>query len=397
MTSDRPRLITEADPGLARSMREWRHAIHAHPETAFEEIETAAMVARQLGECGLEVHTGIAQTGVVGVLSCGSSSRAIGLRADMDALHIQEQNDFAHRSLRDGRMHACGHDGHTAMLLGAARHLASTRSFDGTVYFIFQPAEENEGGGRRMVEEGLFERFAMEAVFGLHNIPGMPVGQFTILTGPALASFDIFEITVRGRGGHAAMPQRTVDPIVAGSQLVTALQSIVSRTIDPLDAGVVSVTSLHAGETWNVVPDTCVIRGSVRAFSESVRNSVEARMRELAAGICAAFGARADVRYERRYPATVNAPAESEHARRVAVRAFGSERIVAEGRPLMASEDFAYMLQAKPGCFALTGNGTGVPGSPCELHNPRYDFNDDVLGWGATYWVRLVEETLAKP
>jgi amidohydrolase len=223
------------------------------------------------------------------------------------------------------------------------------------------------------------------------------VGQFTILTGPALASFDIFEITVHGKGGHAAMPQRTVDPVVVGSQLVTALQSIVSRTIDPLDAGVVSVTSLHAGETWNVVPDTCVIRGSVRTFSEGVRNSVETRMRELAAGICAAFGARSDVRYERRYPATVNAPAESEHAQRVAARAFGKERIVAEGRPLMASEDFAYMLQAKAGCFALTGNGAGAPGSPCELHNPRYDFNDEVLGWGATYWVRLVEETLTKP
>jgi amidohydrolase len=397
MASHSPRLITDADPDLARRMREWRRTIHAHPETAFEEIETAALVSRQLEECGLEVHTGLAQTGVVGVLRCGSSSRAIGLRADMDALHIQEQNDFAHRSRRDGRMHACGHDGHTAMLLGAARHLAAKRSFDGTVYFIFQPAEENEGGGRRMVEEGLFERFAMEAVFGLHNIPGLPVGQFTILTGPALASFDIFEITVHGKGGHAAMPQRTVDPVVVGSQLVTALQSIVSRTIDPLDAGVVSVTSLHAGETWNVVPDTCVIRGSVRTFSEGVRNSVETRMRELAAGICAAFGARSDVRYERRYPATVNAPAESEHAQRVAARAFGKERIVAEGRPLMASEDFAYMLQAKAGCFALTGNGAGAPGSPCELHNPRYDFNDEVLGWGATYWVRLVEETLTKP
>ena len=394
MTAERLRLITEDDPQLAARMRGWRHAIHANPETAFEEVQTAALVAEQLRAFGLQVHTGIAATGLVGVLRSGNGQRAIGLRADMDALHIQEQNEFAHRSRNDGRMHACGHDGHTAMLLGAAAHLASTKRFDGTVYFIFQPAEENEGGGRRMVEEGLFERFAMEAVYGLHNIPGMPVGQFTIVSGPALASFDTFEITVRGKGGHAAMPQRTIDPVVVGSQLVSALQTIVSRTVDPLDSGVVSVTSMHAGETWNVVPDTCVLRGSVRAFDEKVRGTIEEKLRSLATGLCASFGASAEVRYERRYPATVNAPRESALARAMAAREFGNERVVADARPLMASEDFAFMLRAKAGCFALTGNGAGTPGAPCELHNPRYDFNDDVFGWGATYWVRLVEHSL---
>ena len=395
MSRPKPELITESSPQLAAQMREWRHAIHANPETAFEEVATAALVSAQLREQGLDVHTGLATTGVVGVLRAGSSTRAIGLRADMDALHIQERNEFAHRSRNDGRMHACGHDGHTAMLLGAAAHLSRTKRFDGTVYFIFQPAEENEGGGRRMVEDGLFERFPMEGVYGLHNIPGMPVGQFTIVTGPALASFDIFEITIRGKGGHAAMPQRTVDPVVIGAQLVTALQTIVSRTIDPLDAGVVSVTSVHAGDTWNVVPDSCVLRGSVRAFDETVRAAIEAKLRALAVGFCDSFGAKAEIRYEQRYPATVNAPGESEHARRIVAEEFGAERIVSDARPLMASEDFAYMLRAKPGCFALTGNGAGQPGSPCELHNPRYDFNDDVLGWGATYWVHLVEHTLA--
>lgn len=390
----RSKLITEADPQLAGQIRAWRHAIHANPETAFEEVETAELASRQLQACGLEVYSGIAVTGVVGVLRAGMSEHAIGLRADMDALHIQEANDFPYRSQRDGRMHACGHDGHTAMLLGAATYLARTRRFDGTVYFIFQPAEESEGGGRRMVEEGLFDRFPMDAVYGLHNIPGMPVGEFALLTGPALASFDVFEICIRGKGGHAAMPQRTVDPIVVGAQLVNVLQTIVSRSLDPLDAGVISVTSMHAGETWNVVPDSCVLRGSVRALDEDVRAVIEARIRELSEGLCSSFGASAEIKYERRYPATINTPEESDRARRVVETEFGPEHVIADARPLMASEDFAYMLRAKAGCFALTGNGIGESASPCQLHSSHYDFNDDVLGWGATYWVRLVEQIL---
>lgn len=392
MTSHRP-LIAEFDPLLTRQMREWRRAIHAHPEIAFEEHETAALVARKLGEFGIAVHTGIAHTGVVGVLRAGASHRSIGLRADMDALPMQELNRFEHRSRIDQRMHACGHDGHTAMLLGAAKHLATTKRFDGTVYFIFQPAEENEGGGRRMVEEGLFQRFPMDSVFGLHNLPGQPVGQFTILSGPALASYDTFEIAILGKGGHAGMPQRTVDPIVIGAQLIVGLQTIVSRALDPLDWAVVSVTSLHAGEAWNVVPDKAVLRGSVRAFSEQVQALIEERIRALAQGISASFGAASDVRYERRYPPTINWPVETAQAQRAAASAFGAERVNETARPLMASEDFAYLLREKVGCFALIGNGPSDGG--CELHNPYYDFNDELLALGATYWTSLVEQQLA--
>ena len=384
-------LITDADDTLRGLMRTWRHAIHAHPETAFEEFATAELVAATLQASGITVHTGIAGTGVVGVLSAGTGGRSIGLRADMDALHIQELNEFAHRSQCEHRMHACGHDGHTAMLLGAAVHLASSRAFDGTVYLIFQPAEENEGGGRRMVEEGLFERFPMDAVYGLHNLPGLPVGQFSLSPGPALASFDTFEIKIRGKGGHAAMPHRAIDPIVIASQLIGALQTVVSRKLDPLEAGVVSVTSVHAGDTWNVIPDEAVLRGSVRAFSDDVQRLIEESIRSLAAGICATFGATAEVTYEYRYPKTFNWPEQTELARNVVTEAFGADGLLAAPRPLMASEDFSYMLRDKAGCFALLGNGLIGSG----LHHPRYDFNDELLGWGATYWVRLVESLLS--
>jgi amidohydrolase len=386
-------LITDTDGQLGEQMRSWRRTIHAHPETAYEEFATAKLVAAALQESGIRVHTGIARTGVVGVLQAGNGGRSIALRADMDALHIQELNDFAHRSLHDGRMHACGHDGHTATLLGAAAHLARTRNFEGTVYLVFQPAEENEGGGRRMVEEGLFEHFPVDAVFGLHNLPGLPVGCFSLLSGPVLASFDIFEIRISGKGGHAAMPQHVIDPIVIGSQLVGALQTIVSRSLDPLESGVVSVTSLHAGDTWNVVPDEAVLRGSVRAFDEPIQARIEERLRALTTGICTSFGASATVKYERRYPPTVNWPEQTEAARRVVVKTFGADSLTAGARPLMASEDFSYMLREKPGCFALLGNGVGAGST--GLHNPHYDFNDELLGWGATYWVRLVEDLLA--
>ncbi|TBU97879.1 amidohydrolase [Stutzerimonas kirkiae] len=372
----------------------WRRHLHQYPEVAFEERRTAQFVADKLASFGIEVHRGLAVTGVVGVLRCGPGP-AIGLRADMDALAIEEANDFPHRSRHPGRMHACGHDGHTAMLLGAARHLARTRRFAGTLYFIFQPAEENEGGGRRMVEEGLFERFPMQAVFGLHNIPGIALGRFAALPGPAMASFDVFEIVVEGRGAHAAMPQQGVDAIVIASELVLALQSVVSRNLDPHEAAVLSVTQLQAGETWNVLPDSATLRGTVRAFDEAVRRRIEQRLGELAEHICAAHGGSARVRYERRYPPTLNDAGWTRRAAQVIVDTFGADALLTDVRPLMAAEDFAYMLQACPGCYVWLGNGDDAGG--CTVHNPHYDFNDEALVHGASYWVRLAETILATP
>jgi hippurate hydrolase len=375
-------------------MTAWRRDIHAHPETAFEEHRTADVVARKLAEFGIAVTRGIAGTGVVGTLKAGSGKRTIGLRADMDALHIHEKNGFAHRSQNSGRMHACGHDGHTTMLLGAAKYLAETRNFDGTVHFIFQPAEENEGGGRVMVQEGLFEKFAVEAVYGMHNWPGMPVGQFGVMKGPMMASFDIFELIVTGVGTHAAMPQRGIDPIVVAAEIVGALQTLTSRAISPLDAAVVSVTQFHAGDTWNVIPEEVVLRGTTRTFKAEVQDKVEAGIRRLAEGIAAAHGCTVAMRYERRYPATVNTADETDRAADAMAEVVGAANVVRDLPPTMGSEDFAFMLQAKPGCYAWIGNGPGEGG--CMLHNPSYDFNDDILPIGASYWARLVERNLAK-
>jgi len=376
----------------------WRRDIHAHPETAFEEVRTADFVAEKLAEFGIEVHRGLATTGVVGLLDGqgNGSSRAIGLRADMDALHIQELNGFDHRSRHDGKMHACGHDGHTAMLLGAAKYLAETRNFDGRVAFIFQPAEENEGGGRVMVEEGLFEQFPVEAVYGLHNMPGMPVGTVSLRSGPAMAAFDIFEIVITGKGTHAAMPQLGIDPVVTGAQIVTALQTIASRRTAPLDAVVVSVTQFHAGDTWNVIPETAVIRGTVRSFKKETQDQMERDIDRMARAICESQGATMTLRYERRYPALVNTEAETEIAGAVAARVVGEDKVVMGAEPLMGSEDFAYMLEAKPGCYIWLGNGTeGGPGG-CAVHNPHYDFNDEISVIGASYWATLVEQVLPK-
>ncbi|HMA15902.1 MAG TPA: M20 aminoacylase family protein [Kiloniellaceae bacterium] len=376
----------------------WRRDLHAHPETAFEEVRTADFVAEKLAEFGIEVHRGLAKTGVVGVLDgqTNRTGRAIGLRADMDALHIQELNRFDHRSRHDGRMHACGHDGHTAMLLGAAKYLAETRNFDGRVAFIFQPAEENEGGGRVMVEEGLFERFPVEAVYGLHNMPGMPVGTVALRSGPAMAAFDIFEIVVTGKGTHAAMPQLGVDPIVVGAQIVTALQTIASRRTAPVDTVVVSVTQFHAGDTWNVIPETAVIRGTVRSFRKETQDRMEQDIGRIARGLCDSQGATMTLRYERRYPALVNSEAETVVAAKAAARVVGEDRVVKGAEPLMGSEDFAYMLQARPGCYIWLGNGTeGGPGG-CAVHNPHYDFNDDIAVVGASYWATLVEQELPR-
>jgi hippurate hydrolase len=373
----------------------WRRDIHAHPETAFEETRTAQLVAGKLASFGIEVYPGLAKTGVVGALRAGASARAIGLRADLDALHIHEQNDFAHRSRHAGRMHACGHDGHTTMLLGAAQYLAETRRFDGTVYFIFQPAEENEGGGRAMVEEGLFDRFPMAGVYGMHNWPGIPVGKFGVLPGPMMASFDIFEIVVTGRGAHGAMPHTGIDPVVAASALVQALQTIPSRTLDPIEPAVVTVTQFHAGDAWNVIPEQAVLRGTTRAFRPAVQDQIEAGIRRICAGIDASHGTRSSVRYERRYPPTINHPRETEIAAAAMAKVVGPENVLTNLQPTMGSEDFAFMLQAKAGCYVWIGNGPGEGG--CVLHNPRYDFNDEILPIGASYWATLVEQVLARP
>jgi hippurate hydrolase len=373
-------------------MTEWRRDIHAHPETAFEERRTAGVVAAKLAEFGVEVHRGLAGTGVVGTLRGNrAGGRAIVLRADLDALHIHEKNGFAHASKNEGRMHACGHDGHTTMLLGAARYLAETRNFAGTVHFVFQPAEENEGGARRMIEEGLFEKFPAEAVYGMHNWPGLPPGKFAVRPGPMMASFDIFEIVVAGKGAHAAMPHEGTDPVVIAAQLVTAFQAIVSRNTHPLESAVISVTQIHGGDTWNVIPDEVVLRGTTRTFKAEIQDLVERRMREVAESLCAAHGARMRWRYERRYPATVNAGHETETAAAVLTEIVGEENVRRDILPSMGSEDFAFMLQEKPGSYVWIGNGGNA-----NLHNPGYDFNDEILTLGASYWARLVERVLAR-
>ncbi len=373
-------------------MSAWRREIHAHPETAFEEYRTSDFVAAKLKSFGLEVHRGLAGTGVVATLKRGDGP-SIGLRADMDALHIHEANGFAHKSQNQGKMHACGHDGHTTMLLGAARYLSEAGKFKGTVHFIFQPAEENEGGGRKMVEEGLFKLFPVEQVYGMHNWPGMPAGRFAVRAGPMMAAFDIFEIIVRGRGAHAAMPHTGIDPVVTAAQIVTGLQTIASRGTHPVDAAVVSVTQIHAGDTWNVIPAEVVLRGTTRSFRPEVRDNIEKSIPRIAEGIAAAHGATVSVRYERRYPPTINEPGATEIAARAATDVVGEAQVERNPTPTMGAEDFAFMLEQKPGCYVWIGNGP--TDNERVLHSPHYDFNDEVLPIGASYWARLVETTLA--
>jgi amidohydrolase len=386
--------IIEPINALHAEMTAWRRDLHAHPETAFEEHRTAEAVAEKLASFGLAVHRGLAKTGVVGSLQVGSSGRAIGLRADLDALPIQETSTFEHRSRHAGRMHACGHDGHMAMLLGAAKHLAASRNFHGTVHFIFQPAEESHGGGRAMVEDGLFERFPVEAVFGMHNWPGMPVGEFGVMPGPMMASADEFEIRITGRGGHAAMPHQTIDPVVVGSQIVQALQAIASRNANPVDATVITVTQFHAGDAINVIPGEAVLRGTSRALRPAVQDLIEEGIRRVCSGVAAAHGAQVAVRYERRYPPTINSPGEAAFAAQVMRDIVGAEHVHTDLPPTMGAEDFAFMLQVKPGAYAWIGNGPGEGG--CMLHNPGYDFNDAILPLGATYWTRLAETFLRR-
>ncbi len=387
----------------AASIAAVRRDIHAHPELCFEEVRTADVVAQKLTEWGIPIHRGLGKTGVVGIVKGrdgGASGRAIGLRADMDALPMQEFNTFAHASQHHGKMHACGHDGHTAMLLAAAQHFAKHRNFDGTVYLIFQPAEEGGGGARVMMEDGLFEQFPMQAVFGMHNWPGMKAGQFAVSPGPVMASSNEFKITIHGKGGHAAMPHTGIDPVPIACQMVQAFQNIISRNKKPVDAGVISVTMIHAGEATNVVPDSCELQGTVRTFSIEVLDMIEARMKQVAEHTCAAHDATCEFEFVRNYPPTVNSAAEADFARQVMAGIVGEANVVVQ-EPTMGAEDFAFMLQAKPGayCFIANGDGThrdmGHGGGPCTLHNPSYDFNDDLIPLGATYWVRLAEEWLA--
>ena len=374
-------------------MTAWRRDIHAHPETAFEEQRTSDVVAQRLEEFGIEVHRGLAGTGVVGTLRSGEGP-SVGLRADMDALHIAELNEFEHKSVNDGRMHACGHDGHTTMLLGAARYLAETRNFKGTVHFIFQPAEENEAGGRVMVEEGLFDKFPVEAVYGMHNWPGQPVGTFAVKEGPMMAAFDLFELTVPGRGTHGAMPHLGIDPVVVGAEIVGALQTIASRATDPQDAVVVSVTKFHGGDTWNVIPGQVVLGGTARSFRPQVQDAIEPAIRRIAEGVAAAHGATVELRYERRYPPTINHAREAGIAAQVAAGVVGEQNVERDPVPSMGAEDFSFMLRERPGCYVWLGNGPGDAG--CMLHNANYDFNDEILPIGASYWARLVEDVLSQ-
>jgi amidohydrolase len=381
-----------------------RRDIHAHPELGFEEVRTSNLVAEKLQSWGIPVHRDIGKTGLVGVIrgQRDTGSRTIGIRADMDALPIQEKNTFGHASLNPGRMHACGHDGHTAILLAAAQHLAKNRDFDGTVHLIFQPAEEGGGGGRLMVEEGLFERFPCEAVFGLHNWPGMKAGQMAVSAGPVMASSNEFKIVIRGKGCHAAMPHMGIDPVPVACQMVQGFQNIISRNKKPLDAGVISVTMIHTGEATNVVPDTCVIEGTVRTFSIEVLDLIERRMRQVAEHTCAAFEASCDFTFDRNYPPTINHAFEADFLRGVAQKVLGADN-VPEQEPTMGAEDFSYMLMAKPGAYAFLANGDGDHRDaghgmgPCMLHNPSYDFNDELIPVGASCWVELVNSWFDAP
>jgi len=377
-----------------------RRDIHAHPELCFEEQRTSDVIAKQLTDWGIPVHRGMGKTGVVGIITNGTSKRAVGLRADIDALPMTEHNTFAHASQHHGKMHACGHDGHTAMLLAAAKHMAKNRSFDGTVYVVFQPAEEGGGGAREMIRDGLFEKFPMEAIFGAHNWPGMQVGQFAIKSGPCFASSNEFKVTIHGKGGHAAMPHNGVDPVPVACQMVQAYQTIITRNKRPIDAGVISVTMIHTGEATNVVPDTCVMEGTVRTFTHEVLDLIEQRMKDISEHTAAAFGATCEFEFVRNYPPTINHAAETEFARKVMGEVVGAENVL-EFEPTMGAEDFSYFLLDKPGAYFLIGNGDGSHREgghgmgPCMLHNPSYDFNDELIPLGATLWVRMAEQWLA--
>lgn len=381
-------------------LQQIRRDLHAHPELCYEEVRTSDVVAAKLTEWGIPVVRGLGLTGVVGIIQNGTSGRAIGLRADMDALPMQEINTFAHASKHEGKMHACGHDGHTSMLLGAAHHLAHHRDFDGTVYLIFQPAEEGGAGARRMIEDGLFERFPMEAVYGMHNWPGMPAGAFGVCEGPMMASSNEFHVTIRGKGAHAAQPHKGIDPIMVAVQIAQAWQTIITRNKSPLDTAVLSITQIHAGSATNVIPDDAKMVGTVRTFTTEVLDLVEQRMRVLAENIAAGFDAEVDFAFKRNYPPLVNHAKETRFAVDVMKAVAGADKVDDQVEPTMGAEDFAFFLQEKPGCYIFLGNGDGDHRDgghglgPCVLHNGSYDFNDNLLPIGASFWVRLAETAL---
>ena len=379
-----------------------RRTIHAHPELRYEETATADLVARTLESWGIETHRGLGKTGVVGVLKRGNGSRSIGLRADMDALPIQELNSFDHRSQNDGKMHACGHDGHTAMLLGAARHLVKYGEFDGTIVFIFQPAEEGGAGAQAMIDDGLFTKFPVDAVFGIHNWPGMPSGHFGVTEGPIMASSNEFRIEIKGVGSHAALPHNGRDPVFTAVQIASGLQSIITRNKKPLDTAVLSITQIHAGDALNVVPDDAWIAGTVRTFTTETLDLIETRMRKIAQSTAEAYDCSVDIHFHRNYPPTINSSEETRFAASVMKEIVGAENVDDSVEPTMGAEDFSFMLLAKPGCYAFLGNGdgghreSGHGAGPCMLHNASYDFNDELLPIGSTYWVRLAQRFLAQ-
>jgi len=379
-----------------------RRNIHAHPELRFEENLTADLVAEALSSWGIPIVRGMGKTGVVGRLDGAlGPGKMIGLRADMDALPLQEHNTFAHASRHAGKMHACGHDGHTAMLLGAAQYLSNHRDFKGSVIFIFQPAEEGGGGAREMIKDGLFKQFPCDAVFGLHNWPGIPVGDFGVTVGPMMASSNAFQITVKGRGGHAALPHNSADPVIAGVNIVQALQSIITRNKRPVDAAVLSITQFHAGETSNVIPDSAFIGGTVRTFTLEVLDLIETRLREIAHGVAGAFDCSAEIEFIRNYPPLINHQPEVDFAVSVITDLVGAGHVDTQIDPTMGAEDFAFMVLEKPGCYVFLGNGDGDHRAvghgmgPCQLHNPSYDFNDALIPVGVSYWVKLAQRFLA--
>ena len=377
-------------------MKVWRQHIHSYPETAFEEFKTADFIAGRLKEFNVdEIHRNIGQTGVVAIINGKNTTKQvepIALRADMDALHLQEENSFSHCSKHQGKMHACGHDGHTAMLLGAAKHLASTRNFSGKVVLIFQPAEENEGGGLAMVEDGLFERFPVKAVYGMHNWPGIEAGTFAVKSGPVMAANDRFEIKITGKGGHAAMPHLSIDPIPVASQIITNLQTLISRRCDPLESAVISITQFHAGHTFNVIPEEVYLAGTLRSFDPELRERLIKEIEKVIKGCCEANDTTYDFTFSSGYPATINTENEAQKAKQAVLKTVGEKAIIENFDPSMGSEDFSFLLQDNPGAYIWLGNGLAEGG--CMLHNPKYDFNDEILEIGASYWVNLVEQEL---
>ena len=389
--------IIKKQSELHKEMVTWRHHIHKHPELSFKEELTSDYIASVLEANDIEMHRGLAVTGIVATIHGKKEGRVIGLRADMDALPIQEKNDFSHKSVHDGKMHACGHDGHSTMLLGAAVHLKENNNLSGTVHFIFQPAEEGGGGGRVMVEEGIFEKFPCEAVYGMHNWPGMAEGQFAVHDTAVMAANETLKISIKGKGGHAAMPDQCVDPVVIGAQIITALQSVVSRNVAPLDSAVVSITMVDAGFVSNVIPNDMNLTGSLRYFSTEVGIEVKAKIKKIVEGVSHSMGATATFSSTPNYPATVNTPKHAELCSNAAAEVVGSQNVLRNEKPSMGSEDFSFLLNASEGAYIWIGNGLVPEDGPeggCMLHNTEYDFNDEILPLGSSYWVQLVQGIL---